>query len=129
MIPYYQEIDVTVSWDPINKWLSVDWRNVPSQQTVINGCEAMLKLLIAKQATLVFNDNGQITGTWVRASKWVAEKWFPRMIAAGLEKFAWIESPASTLSVISAKRSASKNKEGVIRLFKDKSEAENWLRE
>lgn len=125
---YYEEENVMVCWDYNNSWISVDWRNVPSQQTVISGCEEMFELLILKQASLIQNDNSKITGTWVRASKWVAEDWFPRMITAGLEKFAWIESRSSTLSVISAKRAAQKNKSGVIKLFKEATEAELWLR-
>ena len=128
LVRFYEEADVTVSWDSINNWIAVDWRNTPSRQTVIKGCEETLKLLMLKKAALVLNDNREITGTWVGASSWVAEEWFPRMIAAGLKKFAWIESPISTLSVISAKRSAMKNQLGVIRLFKEVSEAENWLK-
>lgn len=125
---YYQEADVTVCWDSHNNWISVHWMNMPSKETVKKGCEAVFKLLTSRKASLVFNDNSKITGAW-GASSWVAEEWFPQMIAAGLRKFAWVESPASTLSVISAKRSAMKNQNGVIRLFNDGSEAENWLRE
>lgn len=125
---YYQENDVTVCWDSLNNRVSVHWRNMPSKETVKNGCEAMLKLLTSKKASLVFNDNSKITGAW-GASSWVAEEWFPKMMAAGLRKFAWIESHTSILSVISAKRSAMNNQNGVIRLFTDGSEAENWLRE
>lgn len=125
---YYEEEDVVVCWDYRNNWITAEWRNAPSQQTVIRGCEEIFKLLILKQASLVFNDNRKITGTWVRASSWVAEEWFPRMIAAGLEKFAWIESTSSTLSIISAKRAAQKNKSGVIKLFREAAEAEMWLR-
>lgn len=124
---YYQETDVTVYWDSINNWIFVDWRNMPSKETVIRGCEEISKLLTSKKASFILNDNRQLTGTWVLASKWVAEEWFPRIIAAGLKKFAWVESPASTLSVISAKRSANLNKTGVIMLFKEISEAERWL--
>lgn len=123
---YYHETDVTVSWDGDNNRIHVDWRNTPSQQTVRNGCEAILELLVARKAGKVFNDNRGITGTWVRASNWVADDWLPRMIAAGLTRLAWIESPMSTLSVISAKKSARKYQE-VIKLFKDGAEAEKWL--
>lgn len=124
---YYEDNDVTVSWDSINNWISVVWRNTPSKETVKKGCEEIRKLLLLKKASLVLNDNTQITGAW-GASSWVAEEWFPLMISEGLKKFAWIESPASALSVISAKRSYVKNNEGVISLFKDKAEAEKWLK-
>jgi hypothetical protein len=94
----------------------------------MDGCEEILKLQVSRKGTKVFNDNRKITGTWVSASNWVADDWFPRMIAAGLKKYAWIESPVSTLSVISAHKSARRNQDGIIKLFKDGSEAEKWLR-
>jgi hypothetical protein len=125
---YYEEDDVTVFWDSINKWIYVDWKNMPSKQTVIEGCKRILKLLVSKNASVVLNDNRKITGTWVLASRWVAEEWFPQIIASGLNKFAWIESQNSSLSVISAKRSAKKYT-NIIKLFKDSSEAESWLRQ
>ncbi|MBI1921948.1 MAG: hypothetical protein HYS23_12805 [Geobacter sp.] len=124
---YYEDNDVTVSWDSINNWISVAWRNTPSKESVKKGCEEIRKLLLLKKTSLVLNDNTQINGAW-GASSWVAEEWFPLMISEGLRKFAWIESPASALSVISAKRSYMKNNEGVISLFKDKAEAEMWLK-
>lgn len=124
---YYHETDVTVAWDPINNWVSTHWRNMPSKETVQKGCEKILKLLKEKKASSVFNDNSEIIGAW-GASGWVAEEWFPLMISAGLRKFAWIESRNSALSVISAKRSQTKNQAGVIRLFNDGSEAEKWLK-
>jgi hypothetical protein len=125
---YYQEVDVTVSWDSRNKWISVDWRNSPSSETVRKGCDEIFTLLVRQKATAVLNDNSRVTGSWVGASSWVAEEWFPRMIARGLKKFAWIDSPASSLSVISAKKSVRRNQSGVIRLFQDGLEAEKWLR-
>ncbi len=127
LAPYYQETDVTVFWDSLNNWVSVHWRNKPSKETVKKGCEAILELLASKRATLVFNDNSKITGAW-GGSCWVAEDWFPQMIDSGLKKFAWIQSATSTLSVISAKRSATTIQDGVIRLFSDEYEAEKWLR-
>jgi hypothetical protein len=127
LVRFYQETDVTVSWDPVNHWVAADWRNAPSRETVLNGCEEILKLLMTMKSGLVLNDNRQITGTWVGASSWVAEDWFPRMIAAGLRKFAWIESPLCALSVVSAKRSAMKNEAGIIRLFKSEGAAQEWL--
>jgi hypothetical protein len=127
LVRFYQETDVTVSWDPINNWVLADWRNAPARQTVVNGCEQILKLLMFMKATSVLNDNRQITGTWVGASRWVAEEWFPRMIASGLKKFAWVESPLCALSVVSAKRAVMKNEAGVIKLFKNEDKAQEWL--
>lgn len=124
---YYQEPDLTVSWDAQNRWVIATWRNRPLRETVRRGCGEIFDLMVRQQATAVLNDNRGITGTWAGASEWVADEWLPRMIASGLCKFAWIESPISSLSVVSAKRSAKKNS-AVVRLFKDPVAAEAWLR-
>ncbi len=127
LTPSYHEADVTVAWDPVDRWVSAHWRNTPSRETVKKGCEEILKMLREKKATSVFNDNSEIIGAW-GASGWVAEEWIPLMIAAGLRKLAWIESRNSTLSVISARRAARRTQGGIIRLFSDVFEAEQWLR-
>lgn len=125
---YYEERDITVYWDPDNNWIYADWRNIPSTGTVKEGCAAILKLLQSKRASNMVNNNANVTGPWSGASQWVAKVWFPQMIEAGLKKFAWIQSPHSILSQISAETSEAKDEGDVIRLFKDRESAETWLR-
>ncbi|MBF0423297.1 MAG: hypothetical protein HQL73_09930 [Magnetococcales bacterium] len=124
----YDEDDVTVYWDNENHWIHVDWRNIPSDTTVKNGCEQMLHLLVHKQCSRVFNDNRNVIGPWNTAAQWVAEDWFPRMLTAGLKKFAWIQS-ANILSKFSARQSTAKNQEtDAIHLFDDEEAAVHWLK-
>lgn len=127
---FYEEEDCVVYWDDNEKWIYVDWRNIPSVETVKSGCEEILKLLLQKRGAKVLNDNRNVSGSWSAASQWVAEDWFPRMIKAGLKKFAWIQSKASAMSQLSARDSSSKNKDtDVIHLFYGEMEAVSWLKQ
>ncbi len=125
----YSERDCVLYWDTENNWIYVDWKNRPKVETVKKGCEEMLKLLKEESCSKVLNDNSNVTGSWSAAAEWVAEDWFPRMIRAGLRKFAWIQSPYSTLSKISAKESVEKNEDDVIRMFEvGDPKAIEWLK-
>lgn len=124
---FYEEEDVTVYWDDTNNWVYVDWRNIPSDRSVKKGCEEMLVLLSHKQCARVLNDNRNVIGPWNTAAQWVAEDWFPRMLSAGLKKFAWIQSP-NALSKFAARQSTAKNQAtNAIHLFDDEESAINWL--
>jgi hypothetical protein len=127
---FYEETDCTVYWDSDNNWIYVDWRNSPKVQTVKNGCEEMLKLLKKKSCSRVLNDNSNVTGQWSAATEWVAESWFPRMAAAGLKKFAWIQSPHSALSKQSARQSVKKSEsEEMVKMFENGDDAAvAWLK-
>lgn len=126
---FYDEDDVSVYWDDINAWVYVDWRNTPSENTVKLGCEAMLELLRENNCRLVLNDNRNVIGPWNSSAQWVAEDWFPRMIHAGLVKFAWIQSP-NLLSKFAARQSTAYNhRSNAIRLFEHETDALQWLNE
>lgn len=126
---FYQEEDVTVYWDDINNWIYVDWRNIPSDKSVKNGCDKMLVLLSQKSCPFVLNDNRNVIGPWNSAAQWVAEDWFPRMISAGMKKFAWIQS-SNVLSKFSARQSTARHQEtDFIHLFEDEESATTWLRQ
>lgn len=126
---YYKETDCMVYWDTTNNWIYVDWRNRPSVETVKKGCEEMLMLLKEKSCSKVLNDNSNVTGSWSAAAEWVADVWFPKMISAGLKKFAWIQSPYSTLSKMNARQSLKSNDDDIIKMFDvgDKT-AIDWLK-
>ncbi len=124
----YRENDVSVFWDETNRWIYTDWRNMPRVQSVKDGCGAMLDLMKSKKASKVLNDNTHVTGPWSAAGDWVADVWFPKMISAGLTKFAWIQSP-SVLSQLAAEKSEKRTPGDIIWMCKDKAEAEAWLRD
>lgn len=126
---FYEEEDVTVYWDAGHGRVHVDWRNIPTDRTVHRGCEEMLVLLRQRGCHHVLNDNSNVVGPWNSSAQWVAEEWFPRMLAAGLTKFAWIQSPNS-LSKFAARQSTAHNQDtGVIRLFENAQAAGAWLDE
>ncbi len=124
---FYDEEDVTVYWDAAHGRIHVDWRNIPSDRTVQTGCEEMLKLLTQRRCAHVLNDNRNVVGPWNSSAQWVAENWFPRMLDAGLVKFAWLQS-ANSLSKFAARQSSAFHKDsGAIRLFESEEEALTWL--
>jgi hypothetical protein len=124
---FYEEEDVTVHWDGEHDRVYVDWRNIPSDRTVQRGCEEMLTLLAQRKCRHVLNDNRNVVGPWNSSAQWVAENWFPRMLAAGLKKFAWLQS-ANSLSKFAARQSTALNQDsGAIRLFESENEALDWL--
>lgn len=125
---FYEEKDCAVYWDSENSWIYVDWRNIPSNETVKNGCEEMLKLLQQRECSKVLNDNSHVSGSWAAASDWVAQDWFPRMVSSGLKKFAWVQSPHSALSRMNAKRAENKNTEIIHYFDGGYGEATNWLK-
>ncbi|HYF04374.1 MAG TPA: hypothetical protein VEC36_13405, partial [Patescibacteria group bacterium] len=115
------------------KTLFVDWKGFQLIESVKNGCEQILFFLKEHNCTKVLNDNTNVTGVWSGASEWVAMDWFPRMRAAGLKKFAWVYSPSyfsrmSTDKTLDATPEDILN-EKIIRVFTDKREAEEWLKE
>ena len=53
----------------------------------------MLRLLAQQRTHKVLNDNSQVTSMWSDAAEWGGRIWFPQMVAAGLDFFAWVYSP------------------------------------
>lgn len=114
MDTFYQEDDVTVYWDEINRWIYVDWRNTPSEITVKQGCVEKLKLLCPNNCSRVLNDNRNVIGPWNSSAQWVTEDWFSRMISSGLMKFACLQSP-NLLSKFAARQSTAHNQ--IVRML------------
>ncbi|CAK0749417.1 STAS/SEC14 domain-containing protein [Azospirillaceae bacterium] len=124
---HYSEENVIVYWDADHNRVYVDWRGIPSDRTVQKGCEEMLKLLIQQNGHFVLNDNRNVIGPWNSSAQWVAEDWFPRMLSAGLEKFAWVQSK-NLLSKFASRQTTALNKDsGAIRLFDSYDDAIHWL--
>ena len=87
----------------------------------------MLAFLKEKNCTKVLNDNRLVKGTWSFASDWVAQDWFPRMVEAGLQQFAWIYSP-DVFSKFSTDKSTKNADGGIIMTFNDVEEGKAWLK-
>jgi hypothetical protein len=120
------EISVPTEGDA-SDWLYVDWKGWHTAESVQEGCEAMLACLRTSGLTKVLNDNSHGVGDWYGAADWTARDWFPRMEAAGLRHFAWVES-ASRVSRRSADRTVAEARlDQIIHRFTDRRSAEEWL--
>lgn len=123
-----EETSITISCDEENHWLVADWKGYQTVESIRFGCEEILKFLIQYKLTKVLNNNSLVTGIWSGASAWVGNEWFPRMIQAGLKKFAWVYSK-SALSRLSTDESL-KNLENksATKTFFEISDAIEWLK-
>ena len=93
----------------------------------MTGCEKILEALPMFRCSKVLNDNSNVVGIWTPSAAWVAEDWFPRMLIAGLKKFAWIYSPSafSQISTNEVLRLLKGNK--VIKTFDNVPAGMQWL--
>ncbi|MDQ3392791.1 MAG: hypothetical protein M3512_01560 [Bacteroidota bacterium] len=122
-----QEDFITLKYDAENHWLLAEWKGYQTVESVKAGCEKMLEYLISYKANKVLNDNTLVTGIWSCASAWVGNDWFPRMSAAGLEKFAWVYSKSvfSRLSTDESLKNMVDN--SIAKTFTNYADAGRWL--
>ena len=125
----YDEDHLTISYDPLNRWLYNDWKGLQSDVNIKEGGAKILEFLKLNNCTKVLNDNRNVKGAWPGAVEWAANVWTPQMIEAGLEYFAWIY-PADVISQMSANRMVKKaddQGQEKFRFFSDINEAKSWL--
>ncbi len=121
---------LTLSFDEQGDFIYANWKGFQTLDNVKFGCEKMLEFLKQKNTSRVLNDNGLVTGPWQGAAEWGAKEWFPRMFAASLTHFAWIQS-TSVFSQLSAEKTLSETDESWktqgIRAFDDPELARKWV--
>lgn len=123
-----QQPNLMVEYNLAENWLYVNWRGFQSYDVVIDSCEKVLDVVLETGCSKMLNDNTQIEGIWSGAAKWVAQDWFPRMHAAGLDRFAWVYPP-STFSRQSANKALQfMDDHSFIRTFNNIEAASDWLR-
>lgn len=124
----HRQNNILIEYNHADGWLYVNWRGYQNYDTVVEGCEKILELLLDRGCTKVINDNTNVEGIWSGASRWVGQDWLPRMHAAGLEYFAWVYS-LSTFSRLSAEKSLNHTDDlSFIKTFNDIMAASDWLR-
>jgi|GEM_PF-581279 len=125
----YRESFIVVSLDRDGSMLYADWLGYQSVDSIRQGCEKILELMLKHRAYEVLNDNTRVLGIWRFAAEWMASDWFPRMNQAGLHAFAWVYSPTK-LSQVSTDTTLSLMEPDAfnIKVFHDKEEAVVWLR-
>ncbi len=107
-----------------------NWKGLQTAESVYAGGEKIYELFTQKSCGRVLNDNRQVVTSWYGATEWAGREWFPRMFAAGLNRFAWIVPEA-----LFAEMSMQKTLEVIppeyhwVCTFDDVQQARHWLLE
>lgn len=124
---YYAEDFITIEYEQASHFLYVNWKGYQTESSVKKGCEKILEALTHYKVVKVLNDNSNVLGIWTPAAVWVGENWFPRMVDAGLQQFAWVYSP-SMLSQVSTNEALKHTPAlGMVKTFYDVPAARQWL--
>jgi len=123
----YQDEYLSISCNTKNAWMEVNWKGHQSVESVQNGGLQMIEVLKASGLKKVLNDNREVLGNWSEASEWAGKVWFPLMIEAGLEHFAWVFSPSIFAQLAAQKSFDSSDGKANVRFFHDITEASQWL--
>ena len=121
---------ITIAYDHLDDWLLADWHGDQNLESVQHGALEMLRLLAQQRTHKVLNDNSQVTSMWSDAAEWGGRIWFPQMVAAGLDLFAWVYSP-NLYSRLSTDLTLqyTPGARPVIATFDDLETAKAWLRQ
>ena len=84
---------ISISFDSVERWLYAEWKGPQDLQSVQWGALEMLRFLKQEGCSRILNDNRLVTSIWADAAEWGGRIWFPQMVDAGLQYFAWIYSP------------------------------------
>lgn len=92
--PFFLSEHLSIEFDVSNNVLYCQWKGYLSEALAMMGCEKILEALPVFRCGKVLNNITDAVGACIPAASWIAEDWFPRMVIAGLSKFAWIHSPS-----------------------------------
>lgn len=128
MLELYSDTSINILLDSDTQILHAYWKGYQSMNTATQGCAHMLDLMVQHKAFHILNDNTDVRGLWMGAAEWAAKEWFPRMKESGMQRFAWIYSPAK-FSQISADTAIVllEPEEIGVKVFHDKAAALAWL--
>ncbi|QIX59691.1 hypothetical protein HER32_00175 [Hymenobacter sp. BT18] len=125
----FGKVYLTVQHDHGNQWLYNNWQGLLTTDTVMQGCEGVLRALEATGCTYILNDNRGVIGSWNQANDWIEQHWMPQALAGGLTRFAHVVAPG-----IFGQASAEAMHQRVgsrfeMRLFQDIEDAQQWLQQ
>jgi hypothetical protein len=125
----YSSKSLDIEFDSQGQFLYANWKGFQNVDSIKDGGEKLLRFLVAKKVSSILNDNRLVTGPWQGAAEWVAKEWFPRMFAAGMKRFAWVQSQ-NVFSQLSADKTLSETemsqKNEGIRIFNNLEQAQQW---
>lgn len=122
---YYTTDFYTITYLPGDDYLSVDWKGFQSKTSVYEGCGKILEYLTELKLLKVLNININAKGLWDH--RWVAQNWFPKLLAVGLQKFAWVLSPEALCRNEAQIVAAISPANNIIHTFNDVDSARFWL--
>lgn len=125
----YSDEYLTINCNDQQQWMEVNWTGYQNFESVQNGGLQMIGVLRSSGLKKVLNDNREVLGNWSEASDWAGKVWFPMMIEAGLEDFAWVFSPSIFAQLAAQKSFDVSDGKANVRFFHDMEEAKRWLGE
>lgn len=129
LIPLFTSDTIDISLAQDIPCLYANWKGYQSEQSVKDGCEKMLELMVEHQTFKLLNDNTKLLGIWTEAARWIANDFAPRMLGAGLVAFAWVYSPKLLSQAAANTTLAAIGPLPHVRTFYRVEDAEQWLRE
>ncbi|MGB5929046.1 MAG: hypothetical protein WBH03_12790, partial [Cyclobacteriaceae bacterium] len=120
----YSAKNIEINYSKEGNFLYCNWLGFQNKQSIMESGAKILEILKSKNITRILNDNTKVTGPWQEAAEWTSTVWFPQMVEAGLEKFAWIFS-TNIFAELSAKKAMPES--DIIKSFNNLHDAKVWL--
>lgn len=110
--------------------IGAEWKGYQSFDRATAGCTRIVELARQHHPIAVLNDDSGLRGLWIDVARWEARIWLPRLKQEGVQRVAWVYSPArfSRISVNAALASVDPDAFG-LRAFDTRDEALAWLLE
>ncbi len=127
--PNASDIYATLTVEPANNLIYLDWNGYLNVDLVKAGSEELLKLIKQHRVNKVLVDNRKVSGPWQAANEWYQTDWNPRAAKEGLTDMAVIMSE-NIFTQLSLQGFAKVTK-GVytVNVFNAEAPARKWLLE
>ncbi len=117
---------IEIQHEEAYRGIYADWRGEVTVEDVKQGAEKVLEQVQIHGCINLLNDNRELTGSWDGANEWIEKDWMPRVVAAGLQKFAHMVS-ADIFAAMSVEEMVTRASGFEMRIFEDEHEAKAWL--
>lgn len=119
---------VVIEWVAATRHFEANWRGHSRGAELREALEACIQALALKQASAWLANVGNFGPTTQEDQRWITEKWFPRFIAAGCQRFA-VVMPGSTIASMGVEAVVDKIDDDAFqaRYFTTVGEARSWL--
>ena len=118
-----------VYYDNAKKTVNVEFTGMPELDEFKEQANSIITKMKEHNAIKVLNDISRLEGNSIEIQEWTQDIWFPLVKKAGLKYYAFIMAE-DIFGQVSAEQTNEKNEndgELVIKYFKDRKTAEEWL--